>query len=53
MVGLAITAFVWILTPNPLKEWCEECPFGLRKEKGTKDPQMLLNKLGESLQDIL
>jgi hypothetical protein len=53
MVGLAITAFVWVVTPNPLKEWCEECPFGLRKEKGTKDPQKLINNLGESLQDIL
>jgi hypothetical protein len=53
MVGLAITLFVWLLTPNPLEEWCEECPFGSKKEKGTKDPKKLIDKLGESLQDIL
>jgi hypothetical protein len=53
LVGLGITALVWIFTPNPLKEWCEECPFGLKKDKGTQDPKLLMEKLGTTLQEIL
>jgi hypothetical protein len=52
MVGLAITVMIWVFIPHPLKEWCEECPFGLKKGKGTKDPNILMENLGSALQAI-
>ena len=52
MIGLAITALVWIFTPNPLKEWCEESPFGPKKKSGPKTPDKLLEELGAALQEI-
>lgn len=52
MVGLAVTALVWIFTPNPLKEWCEESPFGPKKNNGPKTPDKLLEELGIALQEI-
>lgn len=52
MIGLAATALIWIFTPEPLKEWCEECPFGFKNNIGTKNPQVLLESLGNALEDI-
>lgn len=51
MVGLAVTAIIWVATPNPMKEWCEESPFGPKKDKGTKDPKKLLEKFGVALHE--
>lgn len=52
MVGLAITVLIWALTPNPLKEWCKESPFGPNKNKGPKDSKVLMENLASALQEI-
>lgn len=52
MAGLAITLIIWFVTPNSLKEWCEKCPFGKEKEKGAKNPKILLEELGKSYKDV-
>lgn len=52
MVGLAITLIIWIVVPDALKEWCEKCPFGKGRDKGTKNPQILLEELGDAYQKI-
>lgn len=52
MIGLAVTLLVWIITPDALKEWCEKCPFGKEKNKGTKDPKVLLDELGVAFQKV-
>lgn len=52
MIGLAITLSVWVLKPNPLKEWCEECPFGLKKDKGPKDARLILENLSAAMQEL-
>ncbi|MDO8990077.1 MAG: hypothetical protein Q7U91_10640 [Sideroxyarcus sp.] len=52
MVGLAISLLVWTFADNELQDWCEECPFGERSQKGTKDPKKLMDELGEALKEI-
>lgn len=52
MIGLAVTALIWIFTPNPLKEWCEQSPFGPLKDKGEKDPAKLFEQLGSALLEV-
>jgi hypothetical protein len=51
-VGLAVTVMIWIFVPDPLKQWCEECPFGLKKYKGAKNPKISMENLGSALQAI-
>jgi hypothetical protein len=53
MVGLAIQLFVWAFTDDDLQNWCEECPFGIQKAKGPKEPKVLMEKLGEALQSVM
>jgi hypothetical protein len=50
MIGLAITASVWIFTPDPLKKWCEESPFGPNKKNGPGSSKQLLNNLSGALE---
>lgn len=52
MIGLAITASVWIFTPDPLKKWCEESPFGPNKKNGPGSSKQLLNNLSGALENI-
>lgn len=53
MVGIGIQLFIWVFTDDDLQNWCEECPFGIHKDKGIKDPKKQLEKLGESLQSVM
>lgn len=52
MIGLAITALIWIFTPEPLKKWCAESPFGPDKKNGPKNSEQLMSSLGAALQEI-
>jgi hypothetical protein len=53
MVGLAITFVIWAFTDDALEDWCEECPFGSKKQLGSKNPVNLMNALGEALQEVI
>jgi hypothetical protein len=52
MVGLGITALIWVFTPEPLKDWCEKSPFGRDKKSGPRSSKELLDKLANALAEI-
>ncbi len=52
MVGLAIT-FLLSFRDDALQNWCEESPFGLKKDKGYKDSEKLLKGYGEALAEVV
>ena len=53
MVGLAFTFFIWAFIDDALQGWCEECPFGIRKDKSSKNPENLLKSYGEALVEVI
>jgi hypothetical protein len=53
MVGLAFTFLIWAFTDDALQNWCEECPFGIKKDKGSKNPVNLLKSYSEALIEVV